>query len=300
MPSSLPQKKFLVQECAPIVEYLQQNAHSTKIFKYRDKVATLYDFKDKIYILQKYKKPLDGLKILVFVAEKKATLDANFSALLDITSDKRYSKKYLTLFGNPSRYDFTVDDVFKKCDSIGLARLDLHFLPGMSRIKVFRTLLYRLHQIFLERYNIFVAENRDFQALQDSHQKLYNILSISKQIFDKKTIKLLVRDMKDLYLILNHADKMQRYCLNFKIFIAENSSFYDAGDANEPIYFFVKKYLKKALSQAQNTLEEKNRYDRAYIQAMDTIKYLLLYFESVLSKKERLAFQTQAQILKKM
>jgi hypothetical protein len=302
MAQKIPIRKFLVGLCEPIKEYLQSGSQAVKVFEYAAKTSFFYDFQDRIYVLEEYKKPLLGLNILVLISQKDAQLDEKIQNLHDITADVRYTKEYLKFFGNPSNYDFEVNEVFKKCDNAGLSRLDLHFLAGMDQFNVFRVLLYRLNQIFTLRYSECEKDNSTFDLLQDSHKRLKNILKLSKGIFDKKIVNLLTKDMSDLYLLLNHHDKMERYLLNFMLFIKEDSSFFESKKDKTVLYFFIKKSFKKMITEANQKstlLQEKSRIDRRFVSIMDEISNTVEYFSSVLSKDELKKIKKQIQTLKK-
>lgn len=302
MAQKIPIRKFLVGVCEPVKTHLQSGSKAVKVFEYVAKTSFFYDFQDRIYVLEEYKKPLLGLNILVLISQKDAQLDEKLEKLQDITADVRYTKEYLKFFGNPLNYDFEVNEVFQKCDNAGLSRLDLHFLAGMNKFNVFRVLLYRLNQIFTLRYAECEKDNSTFDLLQDSHQRLKNILKLSKGVFDKKIVNVLTKDMSDLYLLLNHHDKMERYLLNFMLFIKEDSSFFELKKDETILYFFIKKSFKKMLAganQKSTLLQEKSKIDTGFIAIMDEIAYTLDYFSSVLSKDESKKIKKQIQTLKK-
>lgn len=302
MAQKIPPRKFLVSLREPIKKYLQSASRSVKVFEYAAKSSFVYDLKDRIYVLEEYKKPLLGLNILVLISKKDVMLDEKIQKLQEISSDIRYSKEQLKRFGNPSDYDFEVSEVLKKCDSVALAPLDLHFLAGMNTINVFRVLLYRLNQLFTLRYEEFEQDNSKFYFLQDAHIRLKNILKLSKGVFDKKIINLLKKDVDNLYLLVNHHDKMERYLLNFTLFIHEDSSFYELKKADIAICFFIKKKLKnmiEAAKQRLTLLQEKSRLDREFISIMEEMSFTVEYFASVLSKEELKKIKKQIQALKK-
>ena len=229
-------REFLVENHKDLNKYLQENSLTCKLYKYKDRNSYMYEFIDYVYILEEYK----TFKKLILICEKNLFLDEIINDFEEITDDKRYSKEYLEIFGNPKKYDFDEKLVFEKCDEAGLSRLDLHFKMGMNSSKVFRVILYRLNQIFTLEYAQYLKKDIEYESLERSHKKLLKGLKLSKQIFDLEIIKQIKTDFENLYMLLNHQDTFERYVLNFQMFIYENS-FYNTKSADEPIHFFEKK-----------------------------------------------------------
>lgn len=229
-------REFLVENHKDLNKYLQKNSLTCKLYRYKNKNSYMYEFKDYTYVLEKYKK----FKKLVLIIEEEVLLDETILRLEEITDDKRYSKEYLTLFGNPKSYEFDEKQVFEKCDGAGLSRLDLHFKMGMNSSSVFRVILYRLNQIFTLEYAKYLKKTTEYENLENCHIKLLKALKLSKNFFDNEIIKRIKNDFEDLYMLLNHQDTFERYVLNFQMFIHEKS-FYNSDNADKPIYFFDKK-----------------------------------------------------------
>jgi len=228
-------REFLVEN-NDVQDYLQKSSLTCKLYKYKDKNSYMYEFDGFSYVLEEYK----SFKKLVLISEESVVLDETVEKLNEITDDKRYSKEYLNLFGDPKSNEFDEKRVFEKCDNAGLFRLDLHFKDGMSSSKVFRIILYRLNQIFTLEYEKYIKKEIDYEVLETSHQKLLKALKFSKKFFYTETIEQLKGDCEDLYMLLNHQDTFERYVLNFQMFIHEKS-FYNTNDAEKPIHFFDKK-----------------------------------------------------------
>ena len=216
--------------------YLQNKSLSCTLYKYQDKNSYMYKFENFSYILEEYK----SFKKLVFLSSKEVSLNPAISKLREITDDKKYSKNFLKLFGEPKSYEFDEKDIFDRCDTIGLSRLDLHFKDGMSSAQVFRVILYRLNQVFILEYDRYMKKEIEYKLLERVHMKLLKALKYSKIFFDRKIRKQIKDDIDDLYMLLNHKKTFQRYVLNFQVFIYEKS-FYNSLKANKPIYFFEKK-----------------------------------------------------------
>ncbi len=228
-------REFLVED-KKVEDYLQKNSLTCKLYRYKDKNSYMYEFSDFSYVIEEYK----DFKKLVLISEEDVVLDEVIANLEELTNDKRYSKEYLKLFGNPKNYEFDEKKIFEKCDSAGLTRLDLHFTDGMSGAKVFRVVLYRLNQIFTLEYAQYLKKEIEYEVLEKTHKKLTKALKYSKKVFDQQIIKQIKTDFEDLYMLLNHQETFQRYVLNFQMFIYEDS-FYNANYADKPIHFFDKK-----------------------------------------------------------
>ncbi len=229
-------REFLVENYKKLSKYLQKNSLTCKLYKYKDKNSYMYEFNNYSYVLEEYK----SFKKLILISKKDIVLVPIVKQLQEITDDKRYSKEYIELFGDPKGYDFDEEKVFQKCDDAGLERLDLHFKMGMNSAKIFRVVFYRLNQIFTLKYAKYIKKEIEYEALEKSHKKLLSALKLSKKVFDKEIIKSLQDDFEDLYMLLNHQETFERYVLNFQMFIYEKS-FYNANKAGKPIYFFDKK-----------------------------------------------------------
>ena len=207
---------FLVNNIKDIQTYLTENSLTCKLYKYKEKNSYAYEFFEYTCVLEEYKKSLDGLVLLVVISNKEISLDEKIQNLLEVTDDAKYSKEYLTLFGNPKNYEFDIEKVFERCDSIGLDKMDLNFEMGMSVSKVFRVILYRLSQFYFEN--------------PTKTKKLKKAYKLAKRVFDKSAIENLEDSL----------DEPEIYALNFKAFIEENN-FFETELSKKPVYFFEKK-----------------------------------------------------------
>lgn len=205
-------REFLVENYKDISKYLQKNSLTCKLYKYADKNSYMYEFENCTYVLEDYKK----FKKLVLICEKEITLDKTIISLQEITNDERYSKEYLKLFGNPKKYEFDLEKVLKKCDSVGTNKMSLTFPLGVSTTKVFKVVLYRLNQLY----------NNDKTKIK----KLKKAYKLAKKVFDEEVVNKL----------LNNIENQEVYDLNFKAFINEES-FFDTEVSQKPIYFYEKK-----------------------------------------------------------
>jgi len=226
-------REFLV-EGRDVQDYLQKNSFACKLYKYKDKNSYMYEFPNFSYVLEEYK----SFKKLIYISKDNMVLDETVENLQEITNDKRYTKEYIKLFGEPKSYKFDEEKVFNKCDSAGLSRLDLHFKDGMSSAKVFRVILYRLNQVFTLQYAM--KKDIEYEKLEKTHKKLLKALKLSKTVFDKEILDKIIDDFEDLYMLMNHQDTYERFVLNFQMFIYEKN-FYNSTNANSPIGFYDKK-----------------------------------------------------------
>lgn len=197
-----------------IHSYLTKNSLTCKLYKYADKNSYMYEFEKFSCVLEEYKKPLEGLVLLVVIGPQE--LDEPIKSLQEVSDDKRYSKDYLTLFGKPESYEFDENKVFAKCDSVGLDKMNLHFMQGMTMSKVFRVVLYRLSQFYFED--------------SSKTKKLKKAYKLAQEVFEQSIIENLIESL----------DEPQIYALNFKAFIQE-TDFFATDFSKKPIYFFDKK-----------------------------------------------------------
>jgi len=199
-----------------IHQYLTKNSLTCKLYKYADKNSYMYEYKEFTCVLEEYKNPLEGLVLIVVIVPQELELDEPIKSLQEVSDDKRYSKEYLTLFGTPESYEFDEKKVFVKCDSVGLNKMNLHFMQGMTMSKVFRVILYRLSQFYFE----------DFSKTK----KLKKAYKLANEVFEHKIIDTLRENLED----------SEIYALNFKAFIQE-TDFFETDFSKKPIYFFDKK-----------------------------------------------------------
>lgn len=217
-----------------------------------------------------YKKNLQQLFVEnhLDASERLAILGARFNALkeldafeedlkpflcADVSADKRYKNRYLSLFGLPQNYDFSLFDVYKRCDKIGVKPFDFAFSAGMSTQKVLKVLLYREMQ-FLEH---------DVELLLDDHAKapknlckraenICYLLNVATAIFDEVLKEKLVKAFtplrsNDRALLLRFVQHpaYTTLLLDMRFFLREQSGFYLLKKSEMPLLFFAKRYLKK-------------------------------------------------------
>ena len=171
----------------------------------------------------------------------------------DVSGDKRYKNRYLSLFGLPQNYDFSLYDVYKKCDKIGVRTFDFSLSSGMSTQKVLKVLLYREIQ-FLE-YEVSLLLDDHAKAPKNLFKIAENIryiLSIASPVYDEmmrermlKAFEPLLSEDREVLLKFVQQQAYATLLLDMRFFLREQSGFYLLKKSEMPLLFFVKKYLKK-------------------------------------------------------
>lgn len=179
--------------------------------------------------------------------------DVKLHILENVSDDKRYKNRYLSLFGLPLNYDFSLPEVFKKCTIIGLKKLDFSFSDGMSTQKVLKVLLYRQIQ-FLE-HEVELLLDDDAKALKNLLKIAENIqylLRIGNVVFDGNLVQCLQKAFepflandREVLLKFVQSPLYKTLLLDIRFFLHEQSGFYLLPKSEMPLLFFVKKYLKK-------------------------------------------------------
>jgi hypothetical protein len=257
-------KKYLVDDVDVVKKVLDENFGVPDFYPHKRKDTYVYKTEDAIYALEIYAKNLQGLFLLFLISDKEVTPIDELAFLKEVSDDVRYEKKYLKDFGNPLNYEFDVAEVFQKCDSVGLKRLDLHFTKGMSSISVFRVLLYRLNQLLRLKSEYDESLARD----------IANLYEISIKIFNKKAVKTLLKNLKNM-------QRKEEYFLDFDAFIRDETGFYRGKKADEVIYYFVRKSIYQNIQKANNATKKPTQ--EHYIQKIEN---LLHYFHMMFKEEE--------------
>ena len=237
-------RRYLIQNPKEVVGYLA----STSLYK--KAIHQLY--------LENHPRYSDRFGVLTFhfnSLEQMSAFEADtrLHILKNVSDDKRYKNRYLTLFGLPLNYDFSLLDVFKKCEMIGIKELDFSFSHGMSTQKVLKVLLYRQVQ-FLE-HEVALLLDDDAKALKHLSKIAENIryiLGIGSVVFDSNLIQCLqkafepfVHDDREALLKFVQSPLYKTLLFDIRFFLHEQSGFYLLPHSEMPLIFFVKKYLKK-------------------------------------------------------
>ena len=182
----------------------------------------------------------------------------------DVSADKRYKNRYLSLFGLPQNYDFSLQEVFQKCDSIGTKSLELSFCGGMSAQKVMKVLMYRTLQFLDDAIEQLLedeakAPKKILKCIHDMDE----ILRLSKPLFDASLIHTLSLGFRaflscDREALLRYVQSQAYITLRFDTycFLHEYSGFYLTKKSDMPLLFFAKKTLKKEKSSIAKTLKK--------------------------------------------
>ena len=171
----------------------------------------------------------------------------------DVSGDKRYKSRYLSIFGLPRTYDFSLTEVYKKCDKIGTHPFEFSFAAGMSTQKVLKVLLYREMQFLGQEVALLLED--DAKAPKNIAKRAENIcylLKVATVIFDERLKESLTKAFapllsRDRSFLLSFVQKQSYTTLLFdmRFFLSEQSGFYLLKKSEMPLLFFVKKYLKK-------------------------------------------------------
>jgi hypothetical protein len=268
-------KKFLVEDLESVEKLLNTKFGKYDFYPAKKKDSYVYTLDDEIsYVLEIYNKNLKGLNLLFVLSKEETDICEELKYLEEVSDDKRYSKKYLKEFGNPKEFDFSLEEVFKKCDSVGLARMDLNFQQGMRDVKVLKVLLYRLNQLL----KLHLKETKDREKIENLLNDIVALYTLAKGVFDKKILKDMTNFLLNKEYFIQEKEIRERYFLNFEAFIYDMNGFYEEEKSQDVVYYFVKSALYKIL--------EKNA-----IKKKDFITIVLYYFNS-LFKQEELNFIT--------
>ena len=171
----------------------------------------------------------------------------------DVSGDKRYKNRYLSLFGLPQNYDFSLLDVYKKCDKIGTRTFDFDFASGMSTQKVLKVLLYREMQFFEHTVELLLDDDAKApKNLCKIAENICYILNIGRTVFDGMMVErlmhkfeLFLREDREILLKFVQHHAYATLLLDMRFFLREQSRFYLLEKREKPLLFFVKKHLKK-------------------------------------------------------
>lgn len=149
--------------------------------------------------------------------------------------------------------DFTIADVFKRCDKIGAIKLDLAFKKEMSAQKVLKVLLYREGQ-FLEKAieRLIAGKRKSAKKLKKRVKNICYLLTICGTMFDPATLLYCINNFvmfykKDKKALINSvtSNAFHKFWFDFRFFLAEENGFYLLTQNDIPIGVFVQKNLKK-------------------------------------------------------
>ena len=176
--------------------------------------------------------------------------------LEDVSGDKRYKRRHLEFFGFPQQYDFDVNSVFERLDTLGThSALALSFHGGMSTQKVLKVLLYQALIGLQYATTQFLTQGESARGeLQKSFEYSAQILELWTHVFDKDTLMRIHERLKALsemvhkeayetVVALVGTHNYRWVLLDLSYILFEESSFYATHDM--PILFFIRRQLKK-------------------------------------------------------
>ena len=240
-------RRYLIQNPKEVVAYLSTASCSS----YKKAIQQLYIENDPTHTNR------FGVLAMRFNSVAQMSVfeaDEKFQIVQNVSDDKRYKNRYLSLFGLPLNYDFSLHDVFRKCTKIGVKAFDFSFSKGMNTQKVLKVMVYK-EMLFLEKE---VALLLDDAAKAPKHlckiaENICYLLSIGRHvIFDEVMVTSLIGALEpflseDRETLLKFVQRpaYETLLLDMRFFLFEESGFYLRKKSEMPLFFFVKKYLKK-------------------------------------------------------
>lgn len=237
-------RRYLIQNPKEVVGYLATTP------SYKKAIHQLYlekhpSYSDRFGVLTFHFTSLDQMK--AFEA------DARLHILENVSDDKRYKNRYLSLFGLPLNYDFSLLDVFNKCQKIGLKELDFSFSQGMSTQKVLKVLLYREMQFLEHEVELLLDDHaKAVKNLSKIAENIRYILGIGSVVFDNTLVQCLQNSFepflnydREALLKFVQSPLYKTLLLDMRFFLHEQSGFYLLPKSEMPLLSFVKKHLKK-------------------------------------------------------
>ncbi|AFL67620.1 hypothetical protein [Sulfurospirillum barnesii] len=201
------------------------------------------------------KEPLGVLSLRFDVPETLLLFERVCTSYIleEVSHKKEYKNRFLALFGLPCSYDFSLLDVFKRCDTLGATPFEFSFLGGMSSQKVLRVLLYRQMQ-FLE-HTVALLLDDDAKApkkLFHIANEIQEILALGEAFFDacllqrfKEACVPFLSKQREQLLLCVQQEAYQTFCMDMDFFLREQSGFYCLERGDTPLLFLLKKKPKK-------------------------------------------------------
>lgn len=172
----------------------------------------------------------------------------------DVSTQKRYKKRYLEQFGLPEAYDFDLDAVFGRLESLGETSFHFAFHQGMSTQNVLKVLLYRALIRFELAMEGFGKETHTQESIIKRMKSMMDVLKLWQSVFDPfviertlerfKTLRAIVSDEeKEVLLALMQTENYRLMMLDISYLLFEESDFYALKDI--PLGAFVVKQKGK-------------------------------------------------------
>lgn len=172
----------------------------------------------------------------------------------DVSTQKRYKKRYVEQFGLPETYDFDLDAVFGRLESLGETSFHFAFHPGMSTQNVLKVLLYRALIRFEHAMNGLVKKTHTNEDVIKRIKKMVNVLQLWKGVFDPlviectlerlKTLReIALREENEVLIALMQTENYRLMLLDISYLLFEESDFYTLKEL--PLGAFVTKQKGK-------------------------------------------------------
>ncbi|NCD12346.1 MAG: hypothetical protein EOL93_07315 [Epsilonproteobacteria bacterium] len=175
------------------------------------------------------------------------------SILKEVSEDRRYKNRFLALFGLPERYDFSLEEVFKRCDALTMHPFQCALRGGMSSQKVLKVLLY---QQMKSLENAILAllddEAKAPKRLSLCAHRSIALLKLGAPLFDASLCESLIEKLslftcKERIFLLQfvHTEVYATFKMDMDFFLREQSGFYLLEKSEMPLLFLLKKKHKK-------------------------------------------------------
>lgn len=202
-----------------------------------------------------YANPLGVLSIRFERLEEIAVFEDICAAYIvkEVSEDKRYKKRFLLLFGIPERYDFSIEEVFKRCDALKMPPFEFALLGGMSSQKVLRVLLYQQMRYLEEAVALLLEDDAKApKRLSLYARECIALLELGRSLFDASLCegfmeKLSLFTCKEWIVLLRFVQTKayETFKMDMDFFLREQSGFYLLEKSEMPLFFLLKKKHKK-------------------------------------------------------
>ncbi len=237
-------------------------------------------------VVDAYRRQLKSLYLLEIAAE----CDENLHVLLhnpmlskyireDVTTDPRYEEKYLALYGNPSRYPYTIYTIFRKIENGKLASLDTVIFPEMKGADAIRIILCQKQHTLLtisqkavkeraithDAIERFIAQIEDMSQLFDIFELLFDPLTLQRTRSHLRKFMDIHRTYDDLIFIQNGFEKLRHkldedYLQRLRTNLEERIT----GEREKIVRYFTSREYRIVMRQLELLIKEKSRSYNSY------------------------------------
>ena len=245
-------KKYLIRSPKEVFCYLQEASPSYK--------SSIFQFQCDRY---------GEFGLITLCSENEQVFfdclsDEKIGYVADVTEDNRYKNSFLKRFGFPLSYEFDLLTVYQKCEKLPIYPLQPSLKKGMSAHDVVKVFLY--YELLWLKRSIISLNNDDAKAPKEVafHAKnLVGFLRLLAPLFDQHILKdfetrLAPLTSKKRLVLLEYLSTSKYHSLveDMVFFLKESSLFYVSKMGQMPIFFFVKKHLKKEHSLIAKVLKK--------------------------------------------